>query len=78
MRCFAFTYDGYEVELDTIARTEDSVRLLVLKSCMGWRFDHPERYDQDEAWNHLQSHGRIVQVEITVVPTPPQETTDAD
>lgn len=71
MRCYAFRYYcDKDVDISTIAASEMAVRDLPLRSPMGWRFDHPERYDRDEAWGNLQTHGRIVQVEITEAPDP--------
>lgn len=56
-----------ELDLDSISDTQDGVRIKGLKSSMGWRFDHPERYDHDEEWTSLLKFGNVVPVMVSVL-----------
>ena len=67
VRAYAFRHSDGTIDLDTIAKTPGVVRDLLLQDAMGWRFDHPERYDQDATWQRWLQHGRVVEVEITRV-----------
>lgn len=61
---FAFMEADGSIDLDSISDCEDGVKLRVLENSMGWRFQHPERYNQDEAWENLLEFGKIVNVSV--------------
>lgn len=60
--CYAFQENSGKIDLDSIAETEDGVRIKCLEGYMGWRFEHPDRYDQDEEWRRLLTFGKVVPV----------------
>lgn len=64
--CYAFLDSRGEIDLDSIAETEDDAKLKTLEGVMGWRFQYPDRYDQDEAWNNILKYGKIVAVSVSV------------
>lgn len=64
---YAFLESNGTIDLDSIAETEDAVRWKMLEASMGWRFEHPERYDRDEEWNRLLAYGRVVPVSVECV-----------
>lgn len=49
------------------AAEEENVRIKYLEMCMGWRFQHPDRYNQDDEWKRLLGYGSIVPVLVSVV-----------
>ncbi len=65
--CYAFRYLSGQIDCDLVGKSEASVRERVLKEHMGWRYEHPGRYPQDEKWQELKSFGEIVQVSISVI-----------
>jgi len=65
--CYAYRENGGDLDLDSISDTPENVRLKYLQSSMGWRFEHPDRYDQNEAWKRVLEHGNIVSVAVSVV-----------
>ena len=69
----AYQHDDGSLDLDSIAETVADVRLSVLETGMGWRFEHPDRYSHDEAWARALQYGRVVWVEITVTGPAPEE-----
>ena len=58
---YAISIDG-EIQLDMITKYPESTKSRYLRESMGWRFDHPDRYDREEAWRNIQSNG------ISIVP----------
>jgi len=64
--CFAYREADGTIALDSISDTPENVRLKYLALCMGWRFEHPERYSQDEAWQRLLTFGKVVPVVVMV------------
>lgn len=56
-----------EIDLDTISDTPESVRVKYLQMCMGWRFEHPDRYNQSDEWARLLTYGEVVPVRVSVV-----------
>ena len=65
VHCYAFREHSGEIDLDAISETPDNVRLKYLTSCMGWRFQHPDRYSQDEEWQRVLTFGSVVPVLVT-------------
>jgi hypothetical protein len=63
---YAFLDRSGEVDLDSIAETQDGVRLRCLEASMGWRFDHPSRYDHEKEWQRLLTYGSVVPISISV------------
>ena len=66
---YAFRERNGEIDFDSIADTPENVRLRYLEMCMGWRFGHPDRYDQDAEWERLLTYGAVVPVRVLVVDT---------
>lgn len=64
---YAYRENNGKVDLDSIADTPDNVRIKYLQMCMGWRFAHPDRYDQGEEWSRLLTCGSVVPVRVSVV-----------
>lgn len=63
--CYAYQeLKSGKIDLDSIAATEEEVRIKCLLEAMGWRFGHPDRYDQDEAWKRLLNFGKVVRVVV--------------
>lgn len=52
------------LEFDSLADTEANVRTKYLELCMGWRFEHPDRFSQDEAWERILKFFTVVPVVI--------------
>lgn len=71
LHCYAWRETDGTVDVDTISDTPDNVRLKYLEMCMGWRFEHPDRYNQDEEWERSQAYGSIVQVSVRLNETDP-------
>lgn len=67
--CFAFRELDGTINLDSIADTIESVRFNVLEVSMGWRFNHPSRYSQDEEWGRMLTYGKVVPVSVTTKDT---------
>ncbi len=65
--CYAFLDSNGKIDIDSIAETEDLVRWKVLQGSMGWRFEYPERYDQDKEWERLLNFGRVVPVSVSII-----------
>ena len=66
--CHAFLdYDG-SIDLNSIAETEEDVKLRVLESSMGWKFEHPNLFNRDKEWGRLLQFGKVVPVEVTICP----------
>jgi len=74
--CYAFIESNGSLDLDSIAETEDAVRQKMLAGSMGWRFENPERYSHDEAWQRLLVCGRVVQVSVREVSGQPDNGTE--
>ena len=66
INAFAYSENNGELDIDTVAETPAHVREKYLEMCMGWRYKHPDRYDQDEEWARLLAYGRVVQVTVEV------------
>lgn len=65
--CFAFMESNGQIDLDSLADTEEKVKYKMLEGTMGWRFEHPERYNPEEEWVRLRSYGKIVKVRVCAV-----------
>jgi hypothetical protein len=52
-----------------LSETIEGVKLKKLEAHMGWRFQYPERYSRDEAWDLLLHYGTVVMVEVYAVET---------
>lgn len=64
---YAFLDRNGEVDLDSIAETQDGVRLRCLRESMGWRFDHPDRYSHEKEWERLLTYGSVVPICVSVL-----------
>lgn len=64
LACYAFRENTGGIDLDSLAETPHDVRQKYLQMCMGWRFNHPERYDQDKEWARLLTFGCVVPVRV--------------
>ena len=62
LSCFAYQEHSGKIDIDSIAEHEGVVRLKCLEGSMGWRFERPERYDQDVEWARLLTFGKVVPV----------------
>ena len=56
--------DQHGLDLESIAETPELVRDRYLRESMGWQFDYPERYNQDEEWERVLNYGQVVKVLI--------------
>lgn len=64
--CYAYREVNGTIDVDTISETPENVRIKYLEMCMGWRFGHPDRYDQDEEWQRLLQYGSVVPVSVSL------------
>lgn len=64
-RCYAFMESNGTIDFDSIAETEDAVRRKMLGESMGWRFEHPDRYSQDDEWKRLLTFGKVIPVVVS-------------
>lgn len=69
--CYAFLESGGTPDIESMSDTPEGVRDRMLEQCMGWRYEHPDRYSQVEAWNQIRETGRIVKVAVLVLCTCP-------
>ena len=66
---YAIVYPDGQIELRSIAATAEHARNKYLVECMGWRFDHPDRYSRADVWQR-QTRGdhpvrlRKIRVEV--------------
>lgn len=67
IECFAFIEASGQIDLDSLAETEEIVKYKVLEGAMGWRFEYPERYNHEEEWVRLQAFGKVVKVRVCVI-----------
>jgi hypothetical protein len=68
VQAWAWLDNSGEIDLDSISEDIEGVRINKLESHMGWRFQYPERYSQDDKWEYLlRLFGRVVPVDVTVV-----------
>lgn len=66
LHCFAYREANGTIDIESIAETVDNVKWKMLESSMGWRFEHPERYNQEEQWKKLLAYGEVVPVVVSL------------
>ena len=71
--CFVYVDDEQGIDVDSVAETPESVRDKYLRESMGWRYDYPERCDQDEAWGEVLRYGKVVTAIVETVPKAGEE-----
>lgn len=54
-------------QLESIGETPGIVRDRMLEGVMGWRYEHPDRYPHDEAWQRILETGTVVKVSVTEI-----------
>ena len=74
IKCYAFKFLDSGIDVDTVSVSEDDVRIKTLQLSMGWRFNHPDRYNLDEAWANILTYGELVEVQVVEV----KETDDGE
>jgi len=65
--CWAFRESNGDIDIDSASETPEGVRLKCLQMCMGWRFDHPDRYPHEEEWAKLLKLGSVVPLITTEI-----------
>lgn len=69
--CYAFR-GGNGVDIDSISETPDGVRDRMLEGVMGWRYQYPDRYPHEEAWQRILKTGTVVNVSVTEIDEVPR------
>ena len=64
--CYAYRERSGVIDVDSISETPAGVREKYLEACMGWRFNHPDRYSRDEEWARLLTFGSVVHVMVSL------------
>lgn len=67
---YAFREHSGRIDLESIAESPEHVRDQMIRGVMGWRYDHPDRYDHDDMWNAICTTGEVVRVSISVTERP--------
>jgi hypothetical protein len=65
-RCYAFLLLDGTIDLDSIGESEEAVRWNMIEQSMGWRFNHPERYDREKEWQRLLAFGKVIPVLVCI------------
>ena len=63
---FAFQSTSGEIDIDSVSESVDRLKEKMLPEVMGWRYDYPERYSRETAWERVLETGTIVQVTVAV------------
>lgn len=65
MQYYAYQRNNGEIDIETISETEEDTKQKTLQGLMGWKYNHPSRYDREVNWQVLLSHGKIITVQVT-------------
>lgn len=64
LACYGFVEHSGAILLHSLGESPEMVRENMLENCLGWRYEHPDRYNHDESWQRLLKTGEVVELEV--------------